>query len=268
MIEPFVHERAASVADAVDALARGATPYAGGTELVAAMKLGLLTPERLVDLKQVAELREIHVGSGEIVIGSTVPHAMVSAHGDVRTRLPMLAQVTSEIGNARVRWQGTVGGNLCFAEPRSDLLPALIALGARLRLASSQGSREVPADAFVIGPFTVDRRDDELLTEIVVPTDDLTFQHYERIQLLERPTAGVALVGRPSGWRIVIGAAGYVPTWDDASSPSGFDVGAIVSSLEVMEDAAGSSDYKRQLVSVLVTRVLQLAEEAGGRRGT
>lgn len=261
MITRFEHQRATTVEQALAAVASGAVPYVGGTELLAAMKLGLTAPERLVDLKQVGELRGVRSDDDSITIGAATPHAEVAASLIVRERLPMLANVTSVIGNPRVRWQGTVGGNLCFAEPRSDLIPALIALRARLRLRSQEGGRGVDMESFVSAPFTVDRRDDELLVDVVIPTGDLLFQQYHRLQIMERPTVGVALVGAATGWRLCVGAAGYIPSWHDAPTPGGFDADAVADAIEPMEDAAGAADYKRDLVRTLVSRALSGARK-------
>ena len=107
-------------------------PYAGGTELVPAMGLGLRRPAAIVDLKRVEALRGIGLDadSGTVTIGAAVTHRRLSDHPAVRENLPTLAAAASRVGNARVRSTGTVGGNLCFAEPRSDLGCVLVALGA------------------------------------------------------------------------------------------------------------------------------------------
>ncbi len=260
MIHPFKHERAASLEHALAALADGATVYAGGTELLAAMKVGLLAPDHIVDLKGLAELRGIRADGASWVIGSATPHAEVAAAHELQARLPMLAKVAAGIGNPRVRWQGTVGGNLCFAEPRSDLIPALLAYGATLRLRNRKGTREMSMEQFISGPFTTERAEDELLTEVQIGGEDIVYQAYERVRLMERPTVGVALVGRRSGWRLAVGAAGYLPVWRDAASHADIDVAEITNSVEPIEDSAGSADYKRHLVRVLVDRLLASAQ--------
>jgi carbon-monoxide dehydrogenase medium subunit len=259
VIRPFEHQSPGSLREALDALAHGAVPYAGGTELLAAMKLGLLAPDRLVDLKRVTELAGVRVDQDRLIIGAGTTHAAAERDPELRGRLPMLAKVLAHIGNPRVRWQGTLGGNLCFAEPRSDLAPALIALGATLTLQSRDAERSLHASAFATDAFTVDRNDNELLTEITIDTSGIVFQRYERIQLMERPTAGVALVGRSQGWRLCVGAVGYVPTWHDASGVADIDVAEVISAVEPIDDSSGSAEYKRHLVGVLVRRLVAAA---------
>lgn len=263
MIHPFKHERAVSLDHALAAMSEGAIPYAGGTELLAAMKAGLLAPDHIIDLKGLAELHRVEWRQGTCLVAAATPHAVVAAADELQARLPMLAQVTKNVANPRVRWQGTIGGNLCFAEPRSDLIPALIALDAVVHLRSPQGTRLVALDEFITGPLSTARDDHELLTTVEIRSEDIIFQAYQRVQHLERPTVGVALVGRRAGWRLVVGAAGYLPVWREADGPDAFDVEAIADAVEPIEDAAGDAEYKRHLVRILAARALASASEGG-----
>lgn len=256
MIGAIRHERPHDLDQALAAVASGGTPYVGGTELLAAMKLGLLAADHLVDLKGVAELSGIAVDGSSLHIGAATPHAVAEQDAELRTRLPSLASALRTIGNPRVRWQGTLGGNLCFAEPRSDLAPVLIALGARLSLRSVRGERIVQAEEFVQDAFTVDRADDELLVRISIDVDGLRYQRYSRVQHMERPTVGVALVRRDAQWRLCLGSVGYVPLLTVVETLDELDAAAIAAAVEPIEDAAGSAEYKRHLAEVTVSRAL------------
>lgn len=256
MIEPMRHTRPSDLGEALAALTNGGTPYVGGTELLAAMKLGLMAPEHLVDLKGLPELKGIEVEGSTVHIGAATPHAVAEQSGVIRARLPILSSALRNIGNPRVRWQGTLGGNLCFAEPRSDLIPVLVALDAALSLRSVRGERTVRAGDFVTDAFVVDRMDDELLVRISIDTDELLYQQYDRVQHMERPTVGVATVHRDEEWRMCLGSVGYVPHLAVARELDGFDPAAIAGEIEPIEDAAGSAEYKRHLVQVLVSRAL------------
>ena len=256
MIQPLRHTRPADLREALEALTQGGTPYVGGTELLASMKLGLMAPEHLVDLKGLSELRGIELEGSVLHIGAATPHAVAERDQRVRTILPILSTALRTIGNPRVRWQGTLGGNLCFAEPRSDLIPVLVALDARLSLTSIQGDRSVRARDFVTDAFVVDRRDDELLVRISIDTDGLTYQHYSRIQHMERPSVGLAIVRRHENWELCVGSVGYVPHLTTAHTLDAVDPVAITEAIEPIEDAAGSAEYKRHLVQVLVSRGL------------
>lgn len=257
----FAHSRPLALDEAVAAVGRGGIPYAGGTELLAAMKMGLVEADELVDLKRVDALRGVTAEGGTVVIGASTPHAEVARSALVRQRLPLLAHLVRHVGNPRVRWQGTVGGNLCFAEPRSDLVPGLIALGAEVELRSPAGTRTAPLEALIVGPFFFDRAPEELVTRITVDADRVGWQRYERIQLLERPTAGVALVEREHGWRLTVGAACHTPAAFDVDALEGLEAGQVAAAIDPIDDLSGSADYKRTLVSVLVKRVLTAARQ-------
>ena len=260
MIGPDRQLVAHNLADAIAAVAAGAMPYAGGTELVPAIKLGLLAPEGLVDLKQVPDLTGIGWEGPRLRIGATTLHAQVARDTSIRGRLPMLAGAAGRIGNPRVRWQGTVGGNLVFAEPRSDLIPVFISLGARVRLASPRGVREAVLADLLSEAYTFAREDDELLLDVTVDTSGVRYQHYDKIQLVERPTVGIALVGRDAEWRMVVGAAGYVPHQVVVPRLADIDPDAVAAGIDPIDDLAGSAEYKRHLVQVLARRVLSAAQ--------
>jgi carbon-monoxide dehydrogenase medium subunit len=255
----LTHATAHSLGEAVEAVADGAVPYGGGTELLPAMRLGLLKPERIVDIKPVAKLQGIRVDEDSVTVGATVRHAEVARHPEIRTLLPMLAAATARIGNPRVRWQGTVGGNLAFAEPRSDLIPVMIALGANIHLASPTGARQAPLEDLIDGPYAFGRAEDEIIVNVELPHSGITFQRYERIALMERPSAGVALVAREGMWRLVVGAAGFVPVIKDADDLDAFGAKEVADELEPIQDATGSAGYKRFLVANLVVGVLSSA---------
>ncbi len=94
--------------------------YAGGTELLLAMKHDLLRYEHLVDVKTIPDLNKIEMKNGALMIGSTATHRAIERSSVVKQNLPVLAEMETQVANVRVRASGTLGGNLCFAEPHSD----------------------------------------------------------------------------------------------------------------------------------------------------
>src|SRR5258708_6681902 len=151
MLPSFRLCRPRNLAEALDVISEEKVPYCGGTELLLAMRAGLHRPETLVDLKQIVELSGVRVEEGAVVIGGIERHMDLAVHPVVREYLPMLAKVEGGVGNARVRAQGSIGGNLCFAEPKSDVATALVAYGAVVTLAGPDGRRTVPVEEFVAG---------------------------------------------------------------------------------------------------------------------
>lgn len=256
VLPPFELHRPRSLDDALERLSFDDVPYAGGTELLVAMRTGLLHPRSLVDLKAIPDLRGVDEDGDMLLIGATTTHRSVAAHDVVVRRLPILARVLDRVGNPRVRSTGTVGGNLCFAEPKSDVATILIALEASLTLASPRGTRETDMTQFAVGPYATDRGDDEILVDIRIPVTDRTVV-YEKFQTQERPTAGVAGTRRADGSvMIVVGAVGGMP--EVVTDPA--DGRSAASSIEVIPDMSGSEDYKRHVVSVFVDRVLRRLE--------
>lgn len=255
--EAFRHSRPVTLPDAVALLDEDSTPYAGGTELIAAMKLGLVAPAHLVDLKRIPELCEISVTEHQLVIGSGCTHDQVARSETVLDAFPTLAALTGRIGNTRVRTQGTIGGNLCFADPRSDLATGLVAARATVDVLGSHGGRDIPVQELILGPLMTALEPDELVTSVRIDLRDLSFQEYQRVAPKERPIVGVCVVGRLSGWRMVVGAATYQPVWLDADSSEELSTERLLAGVDLMSDSDASAEYRRHLVDVLAGRILQ-----------
>jgi carbon-monoxide dehydrogenase medium subunit len=260
----FAHHRPTRLEDALELVSMfDRPPYVGGTELLLAMRAGLFRPEALVDLKRIPELRQISAFDGGVSIGGAVTHQMVVDSPVVGETVPMLPGVIAAVGNPRVRASGTLGGNLCFAEPKSDVATMLVALEATVRLASSSGGREMPVADFVVGPYSTSREEGELLTEIVVPGRAGRPAVYVKYQTMERPTIGVAAAITQSGaCRVVVGAVGGMPEVFEADRIDELDPHRIASQLEVIPDLTGSARYKRHIAAVHVRRALDELEES------
>lgn len=262
----FAHERPTTLADALALIGEDAVPYGGGTELLLAMRVGLLRPAVMVDLKRIPELREIGVEDGALVIGGTATHDEIAEHPLVAEHASVLRRVERAVGNARVRSSGTIAGNICFAEPKSDLTVTLLALGAVLELASARGARTLTVDELLQGPYWTDRADDELLVKVSVPLEPGRVAVYRKFQLSERPTLGVAAVGwrGEARRRVVVGAATEVPVRVDVEQEAELDVDAFAAELDYVPDISGSEEFKRHIAAVMVRRALsELEEELG-----
>jgi carbon-monoxide dehydrogenase medium subunit len=261
VLPKFELRRPRTVEDAIALLGEDVWPYCGGTELLLAMKVGLLKPATLVDLKGVVGLRGLALDDTELVIGAATSHADVAASDLARTWLPVLALVEHRVGNARVRAQGSVGGNLCFAEPRSDITTVLSALDATVVLVSARGERRVPVLDFLLGAYWCAREPDELLTEIRVPLGTFIRGACAKLQLSERPTVSVVAVQRQDGVRLGIGAVGDKPLVIDAASPADIDCEAVADQLVPLADLAGSARYKKHVTAVYARRAMAALAE-------
>lgn len=282
MLRPFELHRPATAEEACDLLARlgdDASPYAGGTELLLLMKLGMLRPGHLVDVKRVAGFDGIANGDG-LTIGATVTHRRVERSSIVRAACPLLADVARHVANVRVRNVGTVGGNLAFADPHSDLATLFLTLDATVQLVSPRGRRELPLVEFVRGPWETAREADELLASVRLrPWTAGTAAAYVKFGVHERPTLGIAVAlttdgdaGRISVGRIAVGCVSPRP--ERIPRAESKLAGVLVTEIEDVvgdvavltaatidpaDDLHGSADYKREMVAVFVRRALRVA---------
>lgn len=259
MLPSFRLSRPRDLSEALEAIGDEKVPYCGGTELLLAMRAGLHRPETLVDIKRVAELSGVSLDNGTVVIGAAERHMDLADHPLVREHLPMLANVEGAVGNARVRAQGSIGGNLCFAEPKSDVATALVAYGAEVTLAGPGGGRVVAVEQFVAGPYFADKEPDELLVDIRVPVPAPgTRAVYLKYQVTERPTVGVALLHDNAGvnCRLVVGAVGEVQMLWTFNDPGEIEPDAVAEELDPTPDLTGSERYKRHVAAVFIRRAV------------
>ena len=264
MLPDFALVRPATLEEALGLIGEDALPYVGGTELLIAMKGRLLQPGTLVDLKHIEALREIRTEAGCLVIGAASTHDAVTRSDLVREHAPLLVEVEPTVGNPRVRSTGSLGGNLCFAEPKSDVLTALMALEASVTLVSLSGSREVAVAEFQRGPYWTVCEQDELMTEIRIPRLPGRRGVYEKFQTRERPSVAVALLADPDGGtcQVVVGAVGDVPVALEFASLATVDPAAVANAVDPVPDLTESAEYKRHVTAVMVTRARERLEEA------
>lgn len=290
MLDRFAIHQPASVGDASAMLAHWgdeATIYAGGTELLVVMKERLAHFPHLIDIKRIAGLNGIGHAAGhrELVIGATTTHREVERSALIQAVIPVLATMAADVANVRVRAAGTIGGNLCFAEPHSDPATLLTALNARVTLEAEHGERELAMEAFTTGLLETARRHEEVLTRITLPMPAAhTGVAYERFKLHERPTAAVAAVvaledGAIASARVVAGSVGERPQrlpgveallLGLAATPrTAADAGdAISDEVVTTSDVFESEAYKRQLARTVGRRAIETAIlRAGGSEG-
>ena len=168
----FEYLAADSVAKAIDLLAEfgeDAKLLAGGHSLLPMMKLRLATPEVLIDIGRIEELRGITAEGSDLVIGAATRHGELAASALAAELAPLLAHAAAQVGDPQIRHRGTIGGSLAHGDPAADLPMALVALGGSVVLAGPDGTRTVGADDFFTGYFETALDPGELLTQVRVP---------------------------------------------------------------------------------------------------
>lgn len=285
LLRRFEIHQPASVAEAAEMLAHfgeDASFYAGGTELLLAMKHDVLRYQHLIDVKVIPGLDSVELTDGTIRIGATATHRSLERSSILKNSLPVFVEMERLVANTRVRNTGTLGGNLCFAEPHSDPATLLVALGARVIAESPQGRREVPIDEFFVGSYETCLQSGELLTAVEVPAaKQQQRMAYLKFQVHERPMLGLALVLETSdegeSFTNARVAAGCVSPFARRSPEAeGLLTGAraevegnllaaadaLADAAELADDSEGSAEYKRNLIQVFLRRAFQKAVAA------
>jgi len=256
MLPAFDLRFASSVKECPQLLDENWFIVAGGSEMVPAMRIGALAPDGLVDINQCDEMRVVTKVDACLEIGGLVTHSEVTHSDMVKRYAPLLGETCLNVGNARVRSTGTVGGNLCFAEPRSDLSTVFCALGASVVLVGPSGEREISVSDFVIGAFATAIGERELLVKVRVPLPVADVKYW-KFTFGERPTVGIAYSIRENEIHLVIGAATEAPTSSKFSMGSIDDIVRWVEGLEIGADITGKADYKRWLIIEKVREIME-----------
>jgi carbon-monoxide dehydrogenase medium subunit len=283
VLPPFEIHQPATPAEASALRSRhgeAAAVYAGGTELLLAMKEGLGSFEHLIDVKTIGELHRLSLDDGRaLTIGSAVTHRELERSSLVRERLPLLAEMERGLANPRVRAVGTLGGNLCFGEPHSDPPTVLLVHGAALTLEGPRGPRRLPLAEFMVGSYETALAPDEILTSVEVALPPAAAAGaYLKFGMHERPTVGVAVLLVPderratiAEARVAVGCVGPVATRlpELEAQLTGARLAALENgfapaeragdTLDAVSDLHGSAEYKRHVASVFVRRALAAA---------
>jgi len=282
---PFDYARAGSVEEALDLRSQtGGRFIAGGHSLLPMMKIHVMSPEALVDIGRIEELRGISRNGG-FTIGALTTHAMVESMGD--DAFPAgLKEAASMIGDPQVRNRGTVGGNVAHADPASDLPTVFTGLGATMKATSKDGSRDIAASDFFTGLFESALEEDEILTAIEVDAES------------GNRGSAYAKMFNPASRYAVVGAFATVDVGDDDSctsarvavgglTPHALLIDSVADAIvgnpiteenakraareavdavgdDVMGDIYASAEYRKRMLPVFVARALL---EAGSRAG-
>jgi carbon-monoxide dehydrogenase medium subunit len=259
----------------------GARALAGGQTLVNVMKARAASPDVLVDLADLAELRTISFSpdQSELELGAMVTNTQLIGASEVEVARPILAEVAATIADVQIRNRGTIGGNVCVNDPTNHFPPLLAALGASFTIRGTAGERTVSAEEFFLGVYLTAVGEGELLTKISVPTrKPATGDAMAGVTLGAHGTylANAAATVGEGGVRVALGCVSGVPVratgMEERLSTGDYSEAAVRAaaadlgeSLDPPSDVHAQADYRKHLSEVSAVRaVLQAAERAKG----
>lgn len=259
-----------------------ARPLCGGTDILIQLRAGLRRTEHLVDVKKIKELQTLSFDAKKgLRLGAAVSCIDISENDLMRRHYPGLTEAAHLIGSLQIQNRASVGGNLCNGSPAADTTPALIALGARARVAGPGGEREVPVESFCVSPGRTVLKPGELLVELLVPPP-APHSSDAYLRFIPRNEMDIAVVGvgasvtldgdKVKAARIGLGAVAATPLLaakaaevligkklDDAAlDAAGRAASATCSPID---DMRGTAEFRLHVTGVLTRRALAIAAE-------
>jgi len=255
---------------------------AGGTDLLVQMRTDVVEPTLLVDIKGIAELRQIKEEAGGFRVGAAVTGAELKEHPELKAAWPGVVEAANLIGSTQVQGRATMGGNLCNGSPAADSVPALIAAGAKACIVGPKGRREVPVEDVMLAPRKLSLAKGELIASFLLParaphTGDAYLRFIPRTEMdIAVVGCGVCLTldakGTCTAARVSLGAVAERPLLVAAAAAAliGSKVddaalrkldAAARAACRPIDDKRGTKDYRIKVAGVLARRAAQIALE-------
>jgi carbon-monoxide dehydrogenase medium subunit len=271
----FAYARATSVSNALELLAAHgdrAKVLSGGQSLMPAMNLRLISPELIVDIGELAELRGIAVSSEILRIGALTRHVDLARSPEIARHAPLLTEAIAHVAHPAIRNRGTLGGSLAHADPASELPACMVALNATVIIRGQGGERRIASEDFFTGIYATALSPQELLVAVELPVARKNAAHFFRE--FARRRGDYAIVGLAAQavregdtfteLRLAFFAVGDRPVLAGAASKLvGTTVTAAVLSdactalgeeLDPQDDQQASASMRRHLAKVLLAR--------------
>ena len=271
----FAYARPTSVANALELLAANgdrAKVLSGGQSLMPAMNLRLISPEFIVDIGELAELRGIVVKGDVLTIGALTRHVDVLKSAEIAAHAPLLRDATSHVAHPAIRNRGTLGGSLAHADPASELPACMVALGATIIVFGPCGERRIHAEEFFTGIYETALSPQELLVAVELPLprkDSAHFFHEFARRCGDYAIVGLAaqsivVAGQFSDLRLgffavgdrplLAGAAGKLVNVAVTREVLADTSAALGEELDPQEDQQATPAMRRHLAKVLLSR--------------
>ena len=284
-MKDFIYLAPENLTEAISLLSqkgKRARVMAGGTDFLVEMKNQEVEPETIIDLKRIPNLDKIdYCGNKGLRMGALVKIRDIETSKVIQEKFTILSQAAGLLGSVQVRNKATIGGNLCHASPSADMAPALIGLGATVKFVGKSGEKFLPLEEFFKGPGETVLKNNEILTEIKVPSmpdfSEGVYLKFSPRSAVDLAMVGVACVLRMDtnnskclDVRIVLGAV--APTPIRARKGEALIKGEKLSESLIKEaakvvreeakpisDIRASEWYRKEIVEVLVGRAISQA---------
>lgn len=255
---------------------------AGGTDLLVQMKTEVIEPVLLIDIKGIAELRQIKEEAGGFRVGAAVTGAELKEHAKLKLVWPGVVEAANLIGSTQVQGRATMGGNLCNGSPAADSVPALIAAGAKATIVGPKGRRDLPVEDVMLAPRKLALAKGEIIASFLLPpkpahSGDAYLRFIPRTEMdIAVVGCGVSLTldakGVCTAARVSLGAVAARPLLvapaaaaligskvDDAALQK-LDAAA-QAACQPIDDKRGTKEYRIKVAGVLARRAAQIALE-------
>jgi carbon-monoxide dehydrogenase medium subunit len=271
----FAYARATSVANALELLTvhgENAKVLSGGQSLMPAMNLRLISPEFIIDIGELTELRGVTVKEGVLTIGALTRHVDLLKSPEIAAHAPLLVEAVAHVAHPAIRNRGTIGGSLAHADPASELPACMLTLGAILIAHGPSGERRIPAAEFFTGIYETALGPQELLVAVELPVSPRSSTHFFHefarrhgdYAIVGLSAQAVVKGGQFADLRLGFFAVGDRPLLADAASKL-VDVAitsqvlfeaftALDRELDPLEDHQATSAMRRHLAKVLLAR--------------
>jgi aerobic carbon-monoxide dehydrogenase medium subunit len=279
------YEAPSSLDQAVALLAKesgDARILAGGTDLLVQMRTDILDPVLIIDIKGIAETRQIKEEAGGFRVGAAVTGAELKEHAKLKSVWPGVVEAANLIGSTQVQGRATMGGNLCNGSPAADSVPALIAAGAKATIVGPKGRRDVPVEDVMLAPRKLCLTKGEIIASFLLPakparTGDAYLRFIPRTEMdIAVVGCGVCLTldagGKCTAARVSLGAvaarpllvaaaaAALVGTSVDDAALQKLDAAARAA-CQPIDDKRGTKEFRIKVAGVLARRTALIALE-------
>ena len=254
---------------------------AGGTDLLVQLRSGMLSPTAIIDIKHIAETRQIHLDQNSLVVGSAVSGAEFNENPQAASTWPGVAEAFDLIGSTQIQGRATLGGNLCNASPAADSVPALIAAGATARIVGPNGERELAVEDVNAGPGRTHLTDGEFIVSFRFPvraphSGDAYLRFIPRTEM-DIAVVGVGInlsldkqgicqqarvaLGAVAPTALLVQAAAEVLVGSKVDDETTLDklAAAASAACSPIDDKRGTIEYRTKVAGVLAKRVALIA---------